>query len=74
MQIILKTELPHLYYKQDHSIKSRKMSEFSNFYIFIEPELKYRYQEDSIREEEDYWVQINCANGQHLTVSNVKKL
>jgi hypothetical protein len=50
------------------------MSEFSNFYIFIEPELKYRYQEDSIREEEDYWVQINCADGQHLTVSNVKKL
>jgi hypothetical protein len=49
------------------------MSQFSNFYIIIEPEIKYRYQEDSIREEGDYWVQINCADGQHLTVSNVKK-
>jgi hypothetical protein len=50
------------------------MSEFSNFSIFIEPELKFRYQEDSIRDGEDYWLQLNCADGQHLTVSNANTI
>ena len=46
------------------------MTEFPNFTIFVEPEFKLSYQEDSIRDGEDYWIQINCANGKYLTVSS----
>jgi hypothetical protein len=45
------------------------MTNYSNFPIFIEPELKHVYQEHSIRKGNDYWLQINCADGQHLDVS-----
>ena len=50
------------------------MEKYLNFSIFIEPEMKDSYQEDSIREGDDYWLQINCADGQNLTVSNFVKL
>jgi hypothetical protein len=52
------------------SQKRRRIEEnFSNFPGFIEPNLKHKYQEDSIRESDDYWLQINCADGKHITVS-----
>ena len=50
------------------------MEKYLNFSIFIEPEMKDSYQEDSIREGDDYWLQINCAHEENLTVSNVFKL
>ena len=52
------------------SQKRRRIEEnFSNFPVFIELNLKHKYQEDSIRESDDYWLQINCADGKHITVS-----
>ena len=51
------------------SVSEIKKMEFSNFQIFIEPEFKFRYKENTIRDGDDYWLQILCANGQHLTVS-----
>ena len=47
------------------------MTDYSNFPIFIEPELKHAYQEQSIRKRNEYWLQINCVDGQYLDVSNI---
>ena len=46
---------------------------FSNCRIFIEPYYKHKYQEQSIRENVDDWVQINCAQGKHITVTIFSK-
>ena len=46
------------------------MTELPNFTISVEPEFKLSYEQDSIRHGENYWIQINCANGKYLTVSS----
>ena len=50
---------------------SKKITEkkFPNCPIFIEPYFKDKYQDDLIRESDDNWIQINCADGEHITVN-----
>ena len=44
------------------------MKNGKTFRLYIEPTLKLSYEENSIRDTIDYFLQVNCADG-HITVS-----